>query len=127
MGIFGWYVSTHPTLSWHTIHLSVVTQMNILIDRNGTPRIAGLGNGYILPHSAGKAESTTAERVSRNCPPESTWPGVSPRITGATHPTKAGDVYAFSVMAFEVRKSSSTRHFPAHLLGAGSDRATAFL
>ena len=67
------------------------------------------------------------ERVSRNSPPESTWPGVSPRIAGATHPTKAGDVYAFGVMAFEVRKSSSARHFPTHLLGTGPDGATAFL
>ena len=92
-----------------------MVQSNILVDKDGAPHVAGLGNGHIPSHPVGRTGSTAAKRISRSCQPESNWPGVSPRITGATHPTTAGDAYAFGVMVFEVRESLSAWHFPTRL------------
>ncbi|KAF9651178.1 kinase-like protein [Thelephora ganbajun] len=76
---------------------------NILVDKGNTVYIAGLGNTYILPHSAAwTAEGRTRTgRLSRSLAPELAGLGTSPDVPDSTHPTKASDMYAFGVMAFE--------------------------
>ncbi|KAF9645215.1 kinase-like protein [Thelephora ganbajun] len=78
--------------------------VNILVDKDGTVRIAGLGNAYVLPHSpAWTADSrTNTDRLCRGRAPELARPGMSPSVPDSTHPTKASDMYAFGVMAFEI-------------------------
>ncbi|KAF9649159.1 hypothetical protein BDM02DRAFT_3186563 [Thelephora ganbajun] len=77
---------------------------NILVDKDGTIRIAGLGNAYVLPHStAWTAEGgTRTDRLSRSCAPELARPGMLSNVPDSTHPTKASDMYAFGVITFEV-------------------------
>jgi len=93
----------HPTCnSCHTIHSCAVSQANILVDKDGTPHIAGLSNASILPHSTVEGARTSADRLSRRRAPELIWPGTSPNANDPTHPTDASDMYAFAVMAWEV-------------------------
>jgi len=103
-------LSLHPACSRHIIHLRLVSQVNILVDKNGIPRITGLGNATVLP-SAGSATKTergraSADQLSRYHAPEITWPGTPLDPTGPMRPTKASDMYAFGVMAGEVRTNS---------------------
>jgi serine/threonine protein kinase len=85
----------------HTCHARPVSQTNVLVDKDGVPHLAGLGNAYILPTSTAW---TMARRTGTDCThgPELTVPGMSPGCADSTHPTKAVDMYAFGVMAFEV-------------------------
>lgn len=99
-------------------------QANILVDKDGTPRIAGFGSGYILPHSVGKTAKMRTERHFRNRTPEPTRPGISPHAINATPPTKSNDVYAFGTVAFEVRTGPFGRYFLVRLLGADTYGAT---
>lgn len=98
----------HPINSYHTSDVLVTSQTNILVNRDGTIRIAGLGNASILRHSTAlTVESrTSAGRPLRSPAPGMAGPGMSADMTDATHTTKADDVYHFGVMAFEVRKNS---------------------
>ncbi|KAF9645687.1 kinase-like protein [Thelephora ganbajun] len=77
---------------------------NILIDKYGVPRIAGLGNVRVLPHSTARtAEGGTSDnQLSCNLSPEVTRLGMSPNVTEVIRHTKASDMYAFGVTAFEV-------------------------
>lgn len=102
--------SPHHTCSLYTINIRLILKPNILVDNTGTPRIAGLGNTSALPNSttrtrAGREGNASADRLSRSLAPELVWPGVSTNLTDPlhTHPTKASDIYAFGVMAWEVR------------------------
>ena len=47
------------------------------------------------------------DRLSRSRAPELVGPGTSSNLTDPTHQTKASDMYAFGVMAFEVWINSS--------------------
>ena len=87
---------------------SLCFQGNIIVDKDGTPRIAGLSNASILPRSITWTEDsrTSTDRLFRSCAPELIWPGVSPNLTNPIYPTKASDIYAFGVIAWEVRKPS---------------------
>jgi len=51
----------------------------------------------------------SADRLSRSRAPESTWPGVPPGLAESTYPTKAGDMYAFGVVTWEVLSDSFVR------------------
>lgn len=77
------------------------TQANILVDKDGTARIAGLGNAYILPHSAARTMEGRA--------------------------AKASDVHAFGVVAYEVWTGSfvrrSIRLLEAGFCGQGSSNS----
>ena len=66
--------SLHPTYPCYTIHIRFVWQSNVLVDKDGTARIAGLGNAIILPDP-----------------------------TEPVHSTAGCDVHAFGAMAWEVR------------------------
>jgi len=101
-----------------------VVQANILVDKDGTPRIAGFGNGHILPRSAGKTASTRTERHFRNRTPEPTRPGISLHVINATPPTKSNDVYAFGAVAFEVRTGPFGRYCSVRSLCADTYGAT---
>ena len=93
--------------SCHTIH--ILSQANILVDKDGTAWIAGLGNTFILPRpTAGTVPEnrTGTIRLSRSHAPGWTWPRMSPDRTDPAHPTKADDMYAFGVLAWEVRTGS---------------------
>ena len=81
-----------------------VSQANILVDKDGAPRIGGFGNAFILPNpTARTAEDRMGTNgLSRACAPELTVPGTSRDVTDPTPRTKASDMYAFGVMAFEV-------------------------
>jgi len=81
-----------------------MSQANILIDKDGIPHIAGLGNVAILPQStAWTVEGrTSADRLSRRRAPELTCPGMLPNANDPTHPTGASDMYSFGVMTWEV-------------------------
>lgn len=85
-------------------HVGLMSQENILVDKSGTPHIAGLGNVHILPHSA----ALTAEDGADIGQPFRSHaglagPALSPKGTDATHPTKTGDMFVFGILAFEVR------------------------
>ncbi|KAF9789884.1 kinase-like domain-containing protein [Thelephora terrestris] len=76
---------------------------NILVDKDGTPRIAGLGNVRIPSHSTARAAESEIgiDRLGRSRvePPLA----LSPNVTGPTQPTEASEMYyAFGVMAFEI-------------------------
>ena len=60
-------------------------QVNILVDKNGTAWIAGLGNVSTLPHPTTRT------------------------VEGRT--TKARDIYAFGVMAYEVKMDLFVQHY----------------
>jgi len=97
-----------------------------MVDKDGTPRIAGLGNSYILsPSTTSKAEGgTSTDRLSRGRPPESTRWEIPSNWISVTHPTKASDMLDFGFMAFEVRTGSFARDPPARSLAVDSDGAT---
>ena len=99
------------------------------MDKDGTPRIAGFGNTYILSRSTtSKAEGgTNINRLSRSRRPESTRRGISSSGIGVTHPTKADDMLAFGFVAFEVRIDSFAWHLPVCSPAADSDRETPVL
>ena len=93
------------------IHMSPMSQPNILLDKDGTPRISGLGNVYIHPHSAAwvaEGVAGTDQPVSRTRAVAGL--GLSPNATDFTQPTKTGDMYSFGVLAFEVRKNAFVYH-----------------
>ena len=73
-----------------------MSQPDILIDEDGTPHLAGLGNAYILPNfSAWSGEDTdkTYHQAAELARQDFT----------SMHPTKADDMAAFGFMAFEVQ------------------------
>ena len=53
--------------------------------------------------------------IKRICAPELTFPGMSPCVTDSTCPTRAKDMYAFGVMAFEVGINFEWQYFLALL------------
>ena len=90
-----------------------------MIDRDGTPRLAGLGNVYVLPNSTAW-EMENRAGTSRIHSPEMTVPEVSPGGSDqATHPTKASGICAFGFMAFEVQIAMDDILSP-HSLETGS-------
>jgi len=99
-------------------------QTNILVDKEGTPQIAGLGSASTLSHSSGwtTGDRASSDRLSRNRAPEMIQPGVAQ----STHPTKSSDMYAFGIMAWEVRSNSFVR-YPIRSPDAGSHWAAGIL
>ena len=77
-------------------------QDNILVDLDGTAQIAGLGSALILGHTTTQSE-TSVEWSFRGSAPELMYP----EEFGLSHPqnSKASDVYAFGVLAWEARVS----------------------
>ncbi|KAF9644623.1 kinase-like protein [Thelephora ganbajun] len=77
---------------------------NILVHKDGTVRMAGLGNAYLLPHSpAWAAESgTSTGRLLHSRAPEFAGAAMSPNVPDSIHLTKASDMYSFGFMAFEI-------------------------
>ena len=80
--------------------------MNILVDKEGIPYIAGLGNAYITPRSPSRAVEggTKTNRVSREGSTELSQLGATFSVAGV--PIKAIDMYSFGVTAYEVRSDS---------------------
>ena len=91
-----------------------------MVDKDGTPRIGGLSNVSVLPRPTGSTVEgkTNTNRLSRGHAPELTWPGTPQNPIDPVHPVEASDMYAFGVMAWEVRKRSSLSCVPqsAHLI-----------
>jgi hypothetical protein len=83
--------------------------------------IAGLGSASVLSHSAGRTaeDRTSAGRLSLSNAPEV--------VHGSSITTQASDVYAFGVMAWEVRVDSFAWHCSACLFETGSHWATSVL
>jgi hypothetical protein len=96
-------------------------QANILVDKKGAALVAGLGSASIPSHSAGRTaeDMTSAGGLSRSDAPEV--------VRGSSLPTKASDMYAFGLMAWEVRVGSFTRHCSVCLFETGAHRATSVL
>ena len=89
-------------------------QTNILIDGGGAAWVAGLGNTSIAKTVPdGRA---SVGRLSRGHAPELTWPGGSQNTIDPTQPTKAGDMYSFGIMAWEVRTDSLIQHHSIYSL-----------
>jgi len=71
-----------------------------LVDTDGTARIAGLGSAFIIGHATAQPE-TIIGGPYRGSAPELMYPeefGLS-----YPHNTKASDIYAFGVLAWEAR------------------------
>ena len=86
--------------SAHRIFTVAFFQTNVLVDSEGTPRIGGLGSAiFKSPVVAWPEEPDT---LTRSSAPEF----VHPEAFGLpnTQPTKAGDVYAFGVLAYQVNR-----------------------
>lgn len=75
-------------------------QGNILVDLDGTARIAGLGSAHTLGHATVWLEMSV-EWPSRGSAPELAYP----EELGLPYPrtSKASDIYAFGILAWEVR------------------------
>lgn len=90
----------------HTLlcHLGLMSQANVLVDKEGAPHLAGLGNAYIPLHST---IWMLEDRMGTEhaYAPELTAPETLLDWTDSAHSTKAINMYAFGVMAFEVRIS----------------------
>lgn len=99
----------HLIRSCHSIHVRPMCQTNILIDGGGAAWVAGLGNMSIAKTTVSEGRAD-ADRLSRSHAPKLTWPGGSPNTTDPTQPTKAGDMYAFGIMAWEVQTDSLIQH-----------------
>ena len=71
-----------------------------MVDLDGTTRIAGLGSALILGHTTVWSEMS-AGWLFRGSAPELTYP----EEYGLSHPenSKASDIYAFGVLAWEAR------------------------
>lgn len=71
-------------------HAFIFVQTNILVDSNGHARVAGLGMAYLSSPMSGMDVGVASGLVRQRF--------------GLTNPgaTKAGDVYAFGALAFEV-------------------------
>ena len=76
-----------------------------MIDQDGAPRIAGLGNVNILHGSRAWTPEgyASTDRLRGSQVPELAEQGLSPDVTNRANPTRASDMHAFGVMAFEVR------------------------
>lgn len=87
---------------WHACHMFTSFQGNILVDLDGTTRIAGLGSALILDHTTVWSEMSV-EWSFRGSAPELIYP----EEFGLSHPqiSKASDIYALGVLAWEVRVS----------------------
>ena len=94
-----------------TIHAHVAVQTNILVDKDGTPHIAGLGNAYVLPHFMARTPRTSTELPSHSRASESSWAGMVLHGASATHRTEANDMRAFGAVIFEVRTGWLGWHF----------------
>lgn len=79
-------------------------QVNVLVDGDGIPYISGLGSAYIPSHSTlwEARDDAQIDQFSSSGLPGSTWQRMSLAAINVAHPTKAGDIYAFGVMVFEV-------------------------
>jgi len=71
---------------------------NVLVDADGTPRIAGLGNATI----SGLAGPTMEDEIPTGQVAAPELMGMHPSVINSTHPTKADDMHDFGVMAYEV-------------------------
>ena len=98
----------HPC---HTTHVRIIPQANILVDEGGAAQIAGLGNVSTLSHpTVGTAGGrTSTDRLPREHTPELAWPGISVDLTDPPHSTTADDMYAFRLVAWEVRTDCAIR------------------
>jgi len=86
-------------LHLHFGHALTFVQTNILVNAGGHIRIAGLGAASVPP----TLPSTDVDRVFHGAAPELTVPQ---RFRfGGTEVTKASDVYAFGVVAWEVSRA----------------------
>ena len=82
----------------HRIFTVALFQTNVLVDSEGTPRIGGLGSAiFKSPLVTWPEEPDT---LTRSSAPES----VHPEAFGLSNaqPTKASDVFAFGVLAYQV-------------------------
>ena len=79
----------------YSSHTLTLTQINILVDARGHARVAGLGSAFLL--SAGP--EVDIDRFFHGAAPEL----VDPQRFGSTDTgaTKASDIYAFGVLAWE--------------------------
>jgi hypothetical protein len=70
-----------------------------LVDLDGTARIAGLGSALILGRSTTARSAMSVEGLFRGSAPELMYP----EELGLSYPrnSKASDVYAFGVLAWE--------------------------
>lgn len=75
------------------------SQDNVLVDANGTARIAGLGSAFIPSQNHAAWSAMDAELLFYGTAPELVRPR-PPKSRAKT--TKGGDIYAFAVLAWEV-------------------------
>jgi len=77
-------------------------QTNVLVDSEGTPRIAGLGSA--IPEFPSVTCSEVPGVLTRSSAPELMDPGAFG--LPSARPTKASDVYAFGVLVYQVSHQS---------------------
>ena len=83
------------------------SQTNVLVDSEGVPRIAGLGSASIQSWAPLACSEHLHELSPCNAPELA-----SPQAFGLSNPqtTKASDVYAFGVLAYQVEHVPPSSH-----------------
>ena len=95
-------LSRPPLLRYHTF-TPTFFQTNVLVDSDGTPRIAGLGSASIQSFPAVWSEDPP--ELTRCHAPELLNPGAFGLPNAQV--TEQTDIYAFGVLAYEVAHSRS--------------------
>ena len=100
-------VSYHAHLPFARHILTVTSsKTNVLVDSEGTPRIGGLGSAISEFSSVARSESP--DMLTRSSAPELVDPGAFELLD--TQPTRASDVYAFGVLAYQVARTNHDSH-----------------
>jgi len=96
---------------------------NVLVDSNGAARLGGLGSAFSLSLPASWSDAD-AERLFCGIAPEL----INPQAFGLVHArtTKATDMFAFGMLAWEVSRFSACPPTPRYSLVLGLLRKAPF-
>jgi hypothetical protein len=99
----------------------------VLVDSNGTTRIAGFGSASIFSTLPSPGDEVSINQSALNCAPEPTSAQVAEVALGSPLLAKASDVYYFGIMAWKVWMDSFVHRCSVHSLEIDSRWTTPVL